>query len=166
MYYREWLAEQQKRITERLIAYDTEQESVLEATLVRLETEKGDGGDDRRTVIEILSVLTRFRQFDAEKVGSEIGRHISPPNSDAALLHLEREAALKKKEQRLQEEVLPKLTQVFSFSHDHQDKIMAGVVVFKKDEEGLTRAQMSQIQAVLKDPPKERKFISEDKCVR
>jgi hypothetical protein len=162
-YYREWLEEQQKKITARLIAYDTEQESVLEATLVRLEREKHDGGDDRKTVIEILEVLTRFRQFDAEKVGCEIARHKEPPNTDTALVHLEREAALKRKEQRLQEDVLPKLTTVFTLSHDEQDKDMAQVVVFKKDEEGLTRQAMGQIQAVLKDPPKGRRFLAEDK---
>jgi len=163
MYYRQWLEEQQKRITDRLIAYDTEQESVLEATLFRLDNEQHAGGDDRRTVMEILITLERFRQYDAEKVGSEIKRVQAPPDSDESLLHLGREAALKKKEQKLQEETLPRLTQVLNFSHETEDKVTSQVVVFKKDEEGLSRQAMSQIQAVLKDPPKERKKFDEDK---
>ena len=73
-YYKEWLVDAEARVVKRLVAYDTEQESVLEKSLFRLEEEKEHGDGDRDNVIEILKILHWYRQFDAERVGSEIDR--------------------------------------------------------------------------------------------
>ena len=81
-YYKEWLMQAEDRLVKRLVAYDTEQESILEKTLFRLEQELNNGKGDRDNVIEILKIHHWYRQFDAERVGSEIIRMSCRPQSD------------------------------------------------------------------------------------
>ncbi|GMH79431.1 hypothetical protein TrST_g8548 [Triparma strigata] len=162
-YYKEWLVQAEEKIVKRLVTYDTEQESILERTLFRLGEEKEHGKGDRDNVIEILRILYWHRQFDAERVGSELVRMTCQPQSDESLMHLERSAKCKAKQQRLVEEVLPGLIQSLGHSNGEEDALLAQVVVFKKDEKGLSRHNIKEIQAVLKDPPKARRVFSEEK---
>lgn len=162
-YYKEWILDSKERLTKRLVAYDTEQESLLEKSLARLEEEKKNIDSDKQNVIEILNVLECHRQFNAEKVGSEIERMKCKPQSDESLLCLERASKLKMKQQKLIEIVLPKLSQALEHSHEVEDKKISDAVVFKNDMRGMSRHKMGRMQAVLRVQPKARRIIGEDK---
>jgi len=174
-YCAEWLNDQHERITNRLIVYDTEQESVIEVNLARCSEELKRGTNDRVNLKEILNVLMRDLKFDAEKVGCEISTietHLQlfkdSPNpeklcEDTKLVYLERIANLKGKQQALREEVLPNLMSVLQASFTSEDKIMDAVVTFKGDEQGNTRNAMGKIKAVLRHPPKSRKLFLAEK---
>ena len=162
-YYKEWLLDSLDKIVRRLVAYDTEQESLLERSLARYENDKKHGEGDRANIVEILSVLKWDRQFDAEKVGNDIERMRSKPLSDENLRCLERAAKLKAKQQKLMEVVLPKLSKSLEISHSEEDKLMSEAVVFKNDYNGISRHKMHTITAVLKNQPKARKTMEEER---
>ena len=156
-YCYDWLEDQYDRITNRLIAYDTEQESVIEVNLTRCEEELNSGTNDRANLKEILDVLMRDLKFDAERIGSElkmimthVGLFQDDPNpekkcEDTKLSYLERLAKLKEKQQALREDVLPQQTSVLEASFSSEDKIMDSVVNFKGDEQSNTRHAMDKV---------------------
>ena len=159
-YYKEWLKDQYSRIVARLVAYDTEQESIIESNLARLTYELSNGVNDRHSVIEILGVLRSDRKFDSERIGCETARLRSEVDSDDSLKYLARQTALKAKQQQLRENVMPTLTKALTGVHNSEDKVMDVSVAFKGDQEGMSRHQMRSIQAVLRSPPKARKTFS------
>tara|TARA_B110000971_G_C19783098_1_gene396254 strand:+ start:161 stop:517 length:357 start_codon:yes stop_codon:yes gene_type:complete len=105
--------DQKTRIIARLIAYDTEQESVIEVNLARCALEVGSGQSGRANLIEILKTMRNDRQYDAERIGcetmkinthvaqfeEEFGREAEKACEDSKLKWLERLSALKGKQQ-------------------------------------------------------------------